>query len=484
MPAGHYRESRELCEEGIATLRAAGSHDGEARLLNVLGVDLVGLGDVDAGLDHLRVAVRLARETGAVDSQLVSQHNLCFFLGQTDRFDEGLRVASDALETARRVGLEQRYGASLRASAGDILNRAGRWDEADTVTAAGLDLDEDVSGWIYLQATRSLFLAARGERSLAEEALAAAERVAGPDIDADVRAYLLQATAEAAVLDDRPVDALRAVEQGLAEFAGSDEQLLLAPLLVAGMAAAADLADHGRAFRRPAEVDSARAAGSGLLEQARGLAPTDRPAPPAPSVRAAVATVEADWTRLEGASDAAAWLAAADAWSAVPMPYPAARALARAGEATLLARGSRDEAARLLREAHATAARLGADPLREAIESIGQRSRIAVDAPVRDAAAAASAEPAEPAAAVERGPAEILGLSAREWEVLELVAAGRSNAEIAESLFISPKTASVHVTHILDKLGVNNRVEAATIAVRVSAGRPAQPAEAPDRSAV
>ena len=64
------------------------------------------------------------------------------------------------------------------------------------------------------------------------------------------------------------------------------------------------------------------------------------------------------------------------------------------------------------------------------------------------------------------------GLSAREWEVLELVAAGRSDAEIAEVLFISPKTASVHVTHILDKLGVNNRVEAATIAVRVGAGEP------------
>ena len=146
MPAGHYRESRELCEEAISTLRAAGSHDGEARLLNVLGVDLVGLGDVDAGLDHLRVAVRLARETGAVDSQLVSQHNLCFFLGQTDRFEEGLKVAFDGLETARRVGLERRYAAGLRASAGDILHRAGRWDEADEVTRAGLDYDEDISG--------------------------------------------------------------------------------------------------------------------------------------------------------------------------------------------------------------------------------------------------------------------------------------------------------------------------------------------------
>ena len=80
-------------------------------------------------------------------------------------------------------------------------------------------------------------------------------------------------------------------------------------------------------------------------------------------------------------------------------------------------------------------------------------------------------------------PAKILGLSAREWEVLELVAAGRSNAEIADRLFISPKTASVHVTHILDKLGVNNRVEAATIAVRVGAGQITD-ADRPDESAV
>ena len=114
-----------------------------------------------------------------------------------------------------------------------------------------------------------------------------------------------------------------------------------------------------------------------------------------------------------------------------------------------------------------------------AIESIGTRSRIAVDAPSSEAGRAA--EPAPAAEAAVRGPAEILGLSAREWEVLELVAAGRSNAEIAETLFISPKTASVHVTHILDKLGVNNRVEAATIAVRVGAGATDEPARAVER---
>lgn len=479
MPTGHYRESRELCEEAIATLQAAGSHDGEARLLTILGVDLVGLGDVEAGLDHLRVAVRLGRETGAVESQLVAQHNLAFFLGQTDRFEEGLRVASDGLETARRVGLEWRYAAGLRASSGDILHRAGRWTEADEVTRAGLDFDEDISGWMYLQTTRALFLAARGERDLAAEAIAALNRRVSPEIDADIRAYVLQGVAEAAVLDNRPDDALKAVEDALAEFAGSDEQLLLAPILVAGMTAAADLADQGRAFRRPDDVDSARRAGAGLLELARSLGTGPRGPAPAPSVYAAVATVEAEETRLEGRSDPDAWLAAARAWSSIPMPYPAARALARAGEAILLARGSREDAGRYLREAHTAAVALGANPLRASIESIGTRSRLSLDTPVTATAPPESA----PEAAAARGPAEILGLSAREWEVLELVAAGRSNAEIAETLFISPKTASVHVTHILDKLGVNNRVEAATIAVRVSAGTPADRARPVDQEA-
>jgi DNA-binding CsgD family transcriptional regulator len=129
-----------------------------------------------------------------------------------------------------------------------------------------------------------------------------------------------------------------------------------------------------------------------------------------------------------------------------------------------------------LQPARDAAVQLGAKPLREAIDGIASRARLNLgEAGAPDEPVASDLEPA--AAAPSRGPAEILGLSAREWEVLELVAAGRSNAEIAERLFISPKTASVHVTHILDKLGVNNRVEAATIAVRVGAAGAAVPAE-------
>ena len=58
------------------------------------------------------------------------------------------------------------------------------------------------------------------------------------------------------------------------------------------------------------------------------------------------------------------------------------------------------------------------------------------------------------------------GLTERELEVLRLVAAGRGNRDIAAELFISPKTASVHVSNILGKLGVSSRGEAAATAYR------------------
>jgi DNA-binding CsgD family transcriptional regulator len=82
---------------------------------------------------------------------------------------------------------------------------------------------------------------------------------------------------------------------------------------------------------------------------------------------------------------------------------------------------------------------------------------------------APAARPADPRAA-----ASALGLSAREIEVLELVTAGMTNGEIADRLFITRKTAAVHVTHILDKLGVPNRVSAAMIGARVGLAAPAE----------
>ena len=67
---------------------------------------------------------------------------------------------------------------------------------------------------------------------------------------------------------------------------------------------------------------------------------------------------------------------------------------------------------------------------------------------------------------------EAFGLTDRELEVLQLVAAGRSNPQIATELFISPKTASVHVSNIISKLRVSSRGEAAALAHRLGLGAP------------
>jgi len=79
-----------------------------------------------------------------------------------------------------------------------------------------------------------------------------------------------------------------------------------------------------------------------------------------------------------------------------------------------------------------------------------------------DSANKAPAAPSPPPDELAR-----FGLSAREREVLSLVSAGRSNGEIGRALFISTKTASVHVSNILAKLGVSGRVEAAGVAHRL-----------------
>jgi DNA-binding NarL/FixJ family response regulator len=82
------------------------------------------------------------------------------------------------------------------------------------------------------------------------------------------------------------------------------------------------------------------------------------------------------------------------------------------------------------------------------------------------------------AAAAQSSPPDELarfGLTEREREVLTQLATGRSNAEIGRVLFISTKTASVHVSNILAKLGVRGRVEAATVAHRLGVYGPVAP---------
>jgi DNA-binding NarL/FixJ family response regulator len=139
------------------------------------------------------------------------------------------------------------------------------------------------------------------------------------------------------------------------------------------------------------------------------------------------------------------------AWAALAQPQQEAYALLLAARAASAA-GNREGAAARLGRAADLAGRLGARPLLEQIGSLARRAR--VDVPALPG----------PRGHVEPGGAAPFGLTERELEVLRLVAAGRGNRDIAAELVISPKTASVHVSNILGKLGVSSRGEAAAMA--------------------
>jgi DNA-binding CsgD family transcriptional regulator len=164
-------------------------------------------------------------------------------------------------------------------------------------------------------------------------------------------------------------------------------------------------------------------------------------------------TIEAEWTRVARHRDPDRWAEAAGAWDELGCPWWAAYARWRLAEALLERGAPRQEAAVPLRQAWAAAHRLGARPLLAEVEMLARRARIAL--------APAAADEAEATAAQPTVPGGELGLTSREREVLALVAEGRTNRQIAEALFISDKTASVHVSNILAKLGVANRAEAA-----------------------
>ncbi|MFC6061346.1 LuxR C-terminal-related transcriptional regulator, partial [Streptomyces ochraceiscleroticus] len=244
------------------------------------------------------------------------------------------------------------------------------------------------------------------------------------------------------------------------------------------------------------------AAAGGREEMLARLAAVVRTLPrPVPVWQAYGRLTEAELCRAEGRPSPERWAEAVAALRRVERPYELAWACHRWAEALLTcgpaAREQREAATALLAEARAAARWMGADPLALEIDRLALRARIilpegrrsggltsvpaqsapALTGPVRAGPAGdrtaettvATADATTGATADTRtgATADSLGLTPREQDVLRLVAVGRSNRQIADALFISPKTASVHVSNILAKLGVSGRGEAGALAHRL-----------------
>jgi DNA-binding CsgD family transcriptional regulator/tetratricopeptide (TPR) repeat protein len=480
MGLGRWADSRPVCEAAIACARGAGSAFEESRGRTMLGSDLVALGDVEAGLDELRLAHRLA---GSEPTELwvVTGHNLGLNLLVADRLDEALAAAIATRDGARAGGLERRYGMDLAALAGDILVRLGRWVEADAVAAAGIALDQRGEGTVYLALIRARLGARRGDGAAARRWLAHLD----PErLEADVAVLHAIVAAEVALVEGRPELALAVVSAVIGPWLATGDVLWGVPLVGLGMRAAAERAETLRADRDEAGLTELRAQVAALHDHAKSLSGrivTDGAA-------AWLTTAEAERGRHDGDTDPEPWRRAIDAWDAGIDPLEAAYARYRFAETGLRRSGVKADVATELLAAWRSSVTLGATSLRRAIEVLARRARVPLVAEARAdepaGAVASGAEPiltgpGRPAVRGDFGPAN--RLSAREIEVLRLVAAGRSNGEIGDELFITRKTAGVHVTHILDKLGVSNRVEAAMAAARLGLLEPDTEPEAEPR---
>jgi DNA-binding CsgD family transcriptional regulator len=239
-----------------------------------------------------------------------------------------------------------------------------------------------------------------------------------------------------------------AVEIGWATIRAAEEwgegysPQTIRPAAVA-IGALADQARQARAAGHFQAAEDLAASATTLLEAARAGAARK----PAIGVdaRGWLARTEAEWQRAAGDNDPAHWQAVVETFGP-SFVYEAARSRWRLAEA-LAEAGHREEAQREWLLAADAAERLGATRLRDALSDLGRRARLGRG----PAASAAGASP-------------LHVLTARELEVLTLVAAGRSNREIGTELFIASKTVSVHVSNILAKLGASSRTEAAAIA--------------------
>ena len=239
----------------------------------------------------------------------------------------------------------------------------------------------------------------------------------------------------------------------LVQTAGAAPPSWSGPLLILAIRACADLAEQARADRNADELAAAQTHADQLSALHQQV--TEDPFTPGPRRLTAHADGlmwQAEWSRLRSESDPRLWERAASAWDARTRPHRAAYARWRQAEALLARPGGRAAAAPELRTAAGQAAQHV--PLSTVIHDLARRARIDLSQPGRPA------EPDQPPATHR------FGLTDRELAVLQLIAQGKTNPEIAAALFISPKTASVHVTHILRKLDVTTRVQAATIAER------------------
>ncbi|MBM7503018.1 AAA family ATPase [Agromyces aurantiacus] len=414
--------------------------------MNISAVSRAARGEVERALVDIERSRELAQGEGsALLRYWVNASDLRNLVGD---YHEAVRLAEEGLERARKQGVERSSGVILASNAVDPLLALGQWERADALIERGLALDPPAPFRVYLQRAKLWALVWRGDAERAAELLRGYRSTMTPimAVEMQTRLGVSRVAVEIALATG---DVAQAWRDGRAVL--HEERLPLAgyaePLLWAlSRVIAAVRADPARVSEaEAAEIIAAEPELRDVLDRLAFW----------PTHLLWAAFVEAE---LQGTD--AAWRAAVDAASADTAPgFLLPYAQLRLGEA-LLADGDRAGARDALQSAFAGAVAGGVTAVQTRAARVAMQAGIGLEGATsgdvsRGTAGVAGAD--DPADAVSE-------LTARERQVLELIAEGLSNRQIGERLYISGKTASVHVSAILRKLGASSRTEAVFLA--------------------
>jgi ATP/maltotriose-dependent transcriptional regulator MalT len=436
MLTGAFAAAERHAVEAVRVARAAGARREEADALITRFTCRAIAGDEPAARALLDEARAPMLET--TDPRVVKRffNNASEILYCFARYEDAIAIAREGIELHVRAGLSRHGRMCVHENAARALCALGRpEDAAELIGEEEAPFTSDTT-CLHIRLSQVALL--RGELDAAAGRLARTRAVL--DAEPMILVPTCAAQADVALWRGDPATALAAVRAAETVLIDAD-RIVAADLLAVGIRAHADAAEA--AAMGP---DDARAAADRLLARLEGVAAAGDGPLPEPDAR--VRLGRAERTRLDAAPDPDAWAAVVAGWDALGRSYEAAYAGWRGAQAIAAARGPRDELAHVLAAAHERADAVGAAHLSDAIEALARRTRLALPG-----LAAPDGEP-------------FPELTRREREVLALVADGRTNRQIAEALFITEKTASVHVSNILAKLGAANRGAAAALAHR------------------
>ncbi|MFW6724070.1 helix-turn-helix transcriptional regulator [Streptomyces sp. MAR4 CNY-716] len=445
-------ESIALAERAVEYAGIAGATEVELSARITLASLRASANDTERAIAGLYAVRGPARRAASPRALTRVYTNLTHVLQHAGRSAEAVEAGLTGIEELNRVGLHN-AAAFTAANVAEALIFLGEWERAEALLDTWREHAAGARGRAVAELRVAEIAMIRGEYDRALSLAAAAQRhvsrLREPQFDLPVTFFHIRCAAA----QGRHAEALALVVAFLDRLVLPSQDPYVSRLLMLCARVAGDCAGLPGVDpdERRAVVDRIAAAAGGLRTGRTALS----------------GWLDAEIARARGEHEPGLW-AEVDA-EFEPYGYPHVQALIRTrwAEALLLAGANRarEQAGGLLAAAHAAAVRLGAVPLREDVELLARRGRIELDLDSGGVGDAGSAE--GPVGSAADDPLAGLGLTTRERDVLRLVSGGRSNRQIAEELFISPKTASVHVSNMMAKLGAASRGEAAALAHRL-----------------